>query len=457
MKIIHYLFGLPPVRVGGEPRYVLDLAKKQLNMGHNVCLLVPGPIKSEKDNVYVKKWKQYSGIKCYRVVNSQYIANGTGICNPSLFMRKSEVTIYEQWFKKVQPDVVHLHSLMGLDLEFLLAAKKEKIPVIFTTHDFFGLCPKTDLLYNGKACEETDWLRCYKCCENAISVRRMQLEQSDIYRFYCRHQWLMKMTHEIVQVKKKLKNEKKIDGGEKNIASKDERKKYIELQKYYRRMFDMIDYFLFNSRQTKEIYEDRLGKMNGKVIPVFNAAIEDNRKEKKFDRCLKLGFLGNQTPHKGYAFLIETLEMLRKTGRTDFILYTYMLQNDEKKAYICNQRPFNPNEEEKVFDEIDLLIVPSLCKETFGMVMMEAFCNGVPSLISENVGAKMILEDYPDTGKVYKNSEELLLQLTNIYDHRDILKKMNQNILKSDIDLNYERYVNEIIDIYANVLDLSDN
>ena len=43
-KILHYLHGLPPVRVGGLVDYALDLAEVQRKQGYNVELLTPGAI-----------------------------------------------------------------------------------------------------------------------------------------------------------------------------------------------------------------------------------------------------------------------------------------------------------------------------------------------------------------------------------------------------------------------------
>ena len=50
---------------------------------------------------------------------------------------------------------------------------------------------------------------------------------------------------------------------------------------------------------------------------------------------------------------------------------------------------------------MDLLIVPSLGLETFGMVVLEAFSFGVPVLMSEHVGAKMLVEEMDNVGMVF--------------------------------------------------------
>ena len=42
----------------------------------------------------------------------------------------------------------------------------------------------------------------------------------------------------------------------------------------------------------------------------------------------------------------------------------------------------------KSFKQMDLLIVPSIWKETFSLITLEALSYGIPVLISNNVGAK---------------------------------------------------------------------
>lgn len=44
-----------------------------------------------------------------------------------------------------------------------------------------------------------------------------------------------------------------------------------------------------------------------------------------------------------------------------------------------------------VFEDVDLLVVPSIWYETFGYVVLEALSHGVPVLMSSNVGSRDIL------------------------------------------------------------------
>lgn len=83
---------------------------------------------------------------------------------------------------------------------------------------------------------------------------------------------------------------------------------------------------------------------------------------------------------------------------------------------------------ETIFDNTDLVIVPSVWQETFGYIVLEALSCGVPVLLSGNVGAKDILA--PGAGIVIEDltAEKLCRVLKNITSEQ--LAAMNNVILE---------------------------
>lgn len=466
MKIIHYLFGLPPVRTGGLPRYALNLINEQKRMGHEVGILIPGPIKSNTpESVKICKWRKQNVIPCYRIINPIYIPNAYGIKQPRAFMPKVSIEIYKKWLLHVQPDVLHVHSLLGLHREFFQAANQLHIPIIFTTHDYFGLCPKIDYLKNNKNCETKDWGECIDCCKKAYGLRRLKLEQSDVYRKYCGSKYLMNMVHgkTVAAIKKGLGTvqHKQPEDSVTEYADKGKMEttiscdkefldEYRNLQRYYVDIFNRIDYYHFNSRQTKTVYERILGEKPGKVIPVMNNSIHDERREKEFAETLRIGYLGTQMPMKGYGYLLQELDKVYESGRYNFCLHTYMLESETERPYIENHKPFTSRQQEKVYEAMDVLVVPSIWRETFGMVVLEALSYGVPVLVSEYVGAKMLIEEHTGCGRIFRIEEgELAGIIKEIYDDRTKLIQINRKILKSSIGFEYIKHVEEICKIYG--------
>ena len=77
---------------------------------------------------------------------------------------------------------------------------------------------------------------------------------------------------------------------------------------------------------------------------------------------------------------------------------------------------------------MDVLIVPSIWKETFGFVVLEALSYGVPVIVSDNVGAKDIVKQY-DERFVFTSASELLALLNQIFKDRSLLVEFNEKVL----------------------------
>ena len=117
MNVIHYMFGLPPLRKGGLPKYALSLIAAQKKRGYNLKILVPGPF-DKNGGTSVREWKKYKGIPCYRIFNGLPVANEYGIRETDAFTKPIPREIFEKWFEQCQVDMIHIHSILGLPVEF---------------------------------------------------------------------------------------------------------------------------------------------------------------------------------------------------------------------------------------------------------------------------------------------------------------------------------------------------
>ena len=90
---------------------------------------------------------------------------------------------------------------------------------------------------------------------------------------------------------------------------------------------------------------------------------------------------------------------------------------------------YNYNELEKIFNETDVLLVPSILYETFGFTALESLSFGVPVIVSDTVGAQDILQD--KFGIVVKNLTKK--NLKEVFDKLtfDDLRQMNEAIVNS--------------------------
>ncbi|MBM0065898.1 glycosyltransferase [Alkalicoccobacillus gibsonii] len=394
MKIIHYTLGNPPFRSGGLTKYAYDLISKQCDDGNDISILFPGAINRSK--MFIKKNKSYKKIKVYEILNPLPVPVMRGIKAPKDFMKSGNISVYNDFFSLMKPDILHIHTLMGVHEELLIAAKRNNVKVIFTSHDYFGICPKVNLFnYEDKVCEDfNDGLSCVKCNKNAPSTKKIQRTQSKTYR-------LIKSLKILDRYKSKLKllySKKFVIN---NINSKhniDYTKyavEYVHLREYYKKLLSNVDVFHFNSTTARDVYSKYINPSKSKIIPVTNSDISkkpwNNYLNLMINSKVKFGFIGPKGDFKGLPILLKNLQNVLERGYNNWELNIFGCSGEstENVKYHGN---FDPKDIDTIFENIDLLVVPSIWKETFGFTGLEALVRGIPVVISENVGMKDILE-----------------------------------------------------------------
>lgn len=465
MKILHYLHGLPLVRGGGLVQYALDLVQGECELGNEVHLLVPGRFSSRLNGRTDIRCGIWENLPCHYIINPLPVTEGKRIDQIELLLKHSSFEVFFSFLKKICPDIIHMHSLMGIECTFLEAAKKLEIPIVFTTHDYYGLCPKVNLFANGKNCDRTDWQRCASCMGGIVPEKKIVWQHSDYYRKLKENklfQWLEyspKLLPYKIYVRNMLRKNKgaviNIQENQRGEATLFEcRTEDFELlRKYYLRMYKSITCFHFNSWQSRWIFELYLGNVRGEVVPITNRKIKDNRKIYKYDSILKIGYLGNGQQFKGYYYLKETLDAMYDSGMTEFECHVYFNAQDLNCPYLHCHEPYKEEEMDAVFRNMDVLVVPSLWRETFGMVVLEAFSYGVPVIMSSYVGAKELLKGYSEIGIVVdidKNRNSLREELERIYNDRSILIQMNKEINEWEYKWDFNEHVKKILALYSN-------
>jgi len=243
---------------------------------------------------------------------------------------------YAHSFNKIisffKPDVIHTHNLTGFSVSIWEIAKRNNIKIVHTLRDYYLQCPRTCKFKNDQACTEL----CTECYVFSKNKKRAS-QQVDA---------VVGLSRSI------LKGH--IDKG----------------------------YFL-SSLQTV-IY-------NGFIIPKeFNV-----RKKFSKNSILKLGYIGRIDPSKGIDYLVETLS--RFSTKNNWKLYIAGNTTPEYKKNLASLLPENKIEflgytnQEVFFEKVDVLIVPTLCEESFGRVVLEALLSNVVVLGSKKGGIPELL------------------------------------------------------------------
>lgn len=182
MRILHYSLGLAPQRSGGMTRYATDLMREQAQE-HSVALLYPSGYKWWSRKI---KWRRVAlrgqrQMAYFELANSLPVALLYGVRSPEKFTlsRTMSQTRLESLYDAFKPDVLHIHTLMGLPLELLRYFKSRGVKLVFTTHDYYAICPKVNMIdYNGELCEGASPRKCELCNKSSRSTFFLRLRNS---------------------------------------------------------------------------------------------------------------------------------------------------------------------------------------------------------------------------------------------------------------------------------------
>lgn len=225
------------------------------------------------------------------------------------------------------------------------------------------------------------------------------------------------------------------------MSPEEKSKAFEKLLNYYKECFSLVDSFHFNSDVSRNVYENNLGTLLGVTLPITHRGIQDHRMPKIFSYDgLVIGFIGNDTAYKGLGILRKSIEELN---------VELMVWGGKKKEYghVHYRGKFQKSQMARVYQEMDLLVVPSACKETFSLVTLEALSYGVPVLVSDNVGAQVIVKEY-NPKFVYHSEKELKEMIKLLVNDKALLIDYNKKILSLHWAHDALTHAQELIDIF---------
>jgi glycosyltransferase involved in cell wall biosynthesis len=445
--------------------YAKDLAFEESKNGVKVVMLFPGKYKFNRDGSSIAFYKKINDISLYQIINPQFVSF-SGIKNPKDFIRPKTNNRYKDFLIKNKIDVLHVHSLIGLPKELIYEAKNLGVKVVFTTHDYYGLCPKINLFdYNNSICLDYNLgKKCIKCNydsdDKEYLKRHLLIAHPLIFKF-------MLNVYKLFKRNKKIAENNNLVDNQLNTNGLDNGPDYVEFRNYYKNVLEQCDLVIFNSYITKETFSQYMdiNSINYKVIPVTHSKIRDNRNTFKYipvkDNKINFIYLGELSRKKGFFDLINVLEEIKKQY-SNWQLHIYGdfshldIEKYDRNFYKFYGK-YNHEDLPRIFSNASMIIIPSKWRETFGLIGLEAYSYGIPALVSENVGFSMIINENKN-GIVYEESGDniyLKKSIVEILEQPEKLKEINKEILK---DVNFDNYLIEnhtkqIIGCYKSLID----
>ena len=405
--------GVPPLRTGGMTRYCIELARAQAGNGDAVSLLFPGRFLPGKTRIQKGRWNE---LFTYEVINPLPVPLVYGVSEPSAFIADcNNIAAYKQLLETVVPDIIHVHSFQGIHREFFLEAKKLDYPMVYTTHDYYPICPRCTLINSkGEECEEgPSPARCLHCNINhGMSYKKSVVMQSALYARMKESKFVRwigaKAKGTMVDESDKTnsdtgKRERRYDG--------DLLKAYSNLLKYNIDVFNTFDLVITNSSVTKGIYSREFPESKYKLLPITHDGLYiTQRQNKARKQKITVSYFGGSKIYKGIEILAEASEILDyKNIPVRFMLYGDDYSTAPKVHNSIINGRISPKEVDDAILNSDLVVVPSIYHETFCFVVLEALVRGVQVICSDVVGAKDLL----DSRWIFKsgNSGDLALKI----------------------------------------------
>ncbi|MFQ5866792.1 MAG: glycosyltransferase family 4 protein [bacterium] len=90
---------------------------------------------------------------------------------------------FKRYLKEIKPDIIHLHNMASLSFSLILAANKQRTPVLLTAYDYWFFCPVGFLwklnnyfTFQGENCSEYHGSYCYDCLIQDSRISRLQMK-----------------------------------------------------------------------------------------------------------------------------------------------------------------------------------------------------------------------------------------------------------------------------------------
>lgn len=292
--------------------------------------------------------------------------------NPRLKDRYRSTEIdrrFAEVLEEVTPDIVHVGHLNHLSTSLLSEAASRKIPIIFTLHDYWLMCPRGQFMQMFPEDPDTLWAACdgqadKKCAERCYS-RYFSGTPSD----------------------------QEIDVGYWSDWVN-------RRMRHVREMTELVDLFIAPSRYLQSRFCDEFG-LPARKLTYLDYGFNRNRmtgRQRIPNEPFTFGYIGTHIPAKGIHDLINAFGhlsgnvMLRIWGRPrgqdtaalQAIATSLPKSIGDRIEWLPEYR--NTAIVQDVFDRVDAIVVPSIWVENSPLVIHEAQQAQVPAITADTGG-----------------------------------------------------------------------
>lgn len=402
MRTVQVNWGWPPRQTGGPIGYVADLSRELVRLGHQVFVFYAGDT-DITGRCRVKR-RQEEGVELVSCLNSPNNFLPSGL--PLRECREAETEgIFRRFLAEIKPDLVHVHSLLGLSGSILEIPNSMGIRSVVSLHNYWFVCPRVDLLRppSYSLCPGPDQgLNCSLCAPRAglRELRRARLKgawknvikgRPALKRFLQRNLLgVNKLRRSLLDLEKK--GIESLPPEEPDPALAEE---YLFREVYLRDLLvQKVDLLIAVSNYVKDRFIEH--GIPQEKIAVVHSGIRSRDRLMEFARRepgalhdpLTFGFFGPVLPYKGVHVLVEAFNHLPPSSARLRIYGSgdskYLLQLMKKANGSVHFGGAFKNLTD-ILPEFDVTVVPPIWHDNAPLVVLESLASGKP-IIGADIG-----------------------------------------------------------------------
>jgi len=406
MNILYILHQFFPMHYTGTERHTLDIAKQMQRMGNYVTVLTYEPSSPRKKNSISKGWyteeikDMEDGFQNIDDVikKKEYQVETVPVISIKHTKKRSVFEIFDPQLEKYLVDLISKFNVVHFTHPSRLASalwvcKKLKIPTVLTLTDNWLLCDKNLLTIDNKLCEgPQEGKECMRVCKYGQEV---------VARYN--------------EAKYFFDNVDNIFSGTNFVRRtfwENNWRKKIELNNF------AVDYSHVEDLHQKSPKDELVLAFIGTFIWNKGLHVLIEAFKKVTNKEIKLKIYGNADIINQYAKkILNSVGGVRPDG----------LSNFDERIEFCGT--FDYEELPKIMKEISMVIIPSVYKEIYPLVMQTALAYKKP-VIASNIGGMPEVIHNEINGFLFPAGDETELAkiIQNIVDDPKIIQKLKQNI-----------------------------
>ena len=311
---------------------------------------------------------------------------------------------FKEFVQLHQPDIAHIGHLNHLSTGIVDVLNELKIPIVFTLHDFWLMCPRGQFLQRNfgneniwQLCDKQENKKCASQCYNAYFGSSQC--NNDIENWT---QWI----------------------NERMIETKD--------------IIEKVDLFIAPSKYLMNRFISEFKVPENKIkyldygFPTHYLTPTHNRLKRK---GFTFGYIGTHIPSKGINLLIEAFRKVDGNARL-LIWGSKDQQSTRALQQLANESKFtiefkgayvNKNLADEIFSQVDAIVVPSIWAENSPLVIHEAQACKIP-VITADFGGMAEYVHHMENGLLFKHrsTEDLKEKLQWAINHSHELKLLGE-------------------------------